>query len=120
MTYRVVVTPGAERDLDDIFQFIARNDPGVARRFAAALRGQLAALKTLPTCCPRAPEDGLDGPAIRHLLHGRHRILFTMNGRTAVVLQVRHGARLPMGAQSMGSVPREVRRRGLTRTPAYP
>lgn len=31
MTYRVVVTPGAERDLDDIFRFIARDNPGAAR-----------------------------------------------------------------------------------------
>lgn len=98
MTYRVVVTPGAERDLDDIFRFIARDNPGAARKFAAELRGRLAALKTLPTRCPRAPEDGLDGLAIRHLLHGRYRILFAMDGRTVVVLQVRHGARLPLGA----------------------
>ena len=98
MIYRVAVTPGAERDLDDIFQFFARDNPSAARKFAAALRGRLAALKTLPTRCPRAPEDGLDGLAIRHLLHGRYRILFTMNGRTVVVLQVRHGARLLAGA----------------------
>jgi plasmid stabilization system protein ParE len=97
MIYRVVVTPGAERDLDDIFEFIACDNPGAARKFATTLRGRLAALKTWPTRCPRAPEDGLDGLAIRQLLHGRYRILFTVSGRTVVVLQVRHSARLPMG-----------------------
>ena len=50
----------------------------------------------MPKRCPRAPEDGLDGLEIRHLIHGRYRIIFGIDGKTVVILQVRHGARLTM------------------------
>lgn len=49
----------------------------------------------MPKRCSRAPEDGLDGLEIRHLIHGRYRIIFGIDGKTVVILQVRHGARLP-------------------------
>jgi len=41
-------------------------------------------------------EDGLDGMEICQLLHGRYRILFTIETDQVTILQIRHGARLPM------------------------
>lgn len=52
-------------------------------------------LVSMPKRCPRAPEDGLDGLEIGHLVHGRYRIVFGIDGETVIILQVRHGARLP-------------------------
>lgn len=45
----------------------------------------------MPERCAKAPEDGLE---IRHLLHGRYLILFTIEPDRVVILQIRHGARL--------------------------
>jgi len=96
MRYRVVVTSTAEASLDDILRFIALDNPGAARRFVSHLRVKLKTLAQMPTRCPHAPEDGLEGLEIRHLIVGNYRILFTIDPGSVTVLQVRHGARLPM------------------------
>lgn len=95
MNYRVVVTPGAEEDLDDLFRYIALDNPAAAHKFVEGLRRRLKTLASMPKRCPRAPEDGLDGLEIRHLVYGQYRIVFGIDDRTVVILQVLHGARLP-------------------------
>lgn len=95
MTYKVVVSPDAERDFDTLFRFVALDNPAAARAFVAGLRKRLKTLTAMPKRCPRAPEDRLDGLEIRHLIHGRYRIIFAIDGKTVVILQIRHGARLP-------------------------
>ena len=95
MIYRVVVTPEAEQDLDDLFRFVALNNPSAARKFVAGLRKRLKTLTAMPKRCSRAPEDGLDGLEIRQFIHGRYRIIFGIDDKTVVILQIRHGARLP-------------------------
>lgn len=97
MKYRVVVTPSAEANLDDIFRFIALDKPKAANKFVASLRSKMNTLAQMPTRCPLAPEDGLDGLGIRHLIYGSYRIIFTVDAREVTVLQIRHGARSPMG-----------------------
>lgn len=95
MSRKVVLTPTSEADLDDILHFIALDDVAAARRFVAALRARMKTLARMPERCPRAPEDGLDGLEIRQLITGGYRILFTLDADRIVILQVRHGARLP-------------------------
>lgn len=88
--------PTAEADLDQILRFIALDNPPRARKFLAGLRAKMKTLTTMPGRCSRAPEDGLDGVEIRHLLYGGYRIIFALDSGRVTVLQVRHGARLPM------------------------
>ncbi len=80
MTHRVVITPAAERDLDAAFLFIARDDPAASVNFVNGVRARIGTLKLMPRRCPRAPEDGQDALEIRHLIHGRYRIIFTIDG----------------------------------------
>ncbi len=96
MRYGVVVTPTAEANLDEILRFIALHNPGAARKFVAALRAKMKTLAQMPKRCPLAPEDGLDGMELRHLIHGDYRIIFAVDSGYVTVLQVRHGARKPM------------------------
>jgi len=95
MSRRVVITPTAEADLDDILHFIALDNPAAGRRLATTLRARMKTLAKMPERCPLAPEDGLDGLEIHHLIHGKYRILFTVNAERIVILQARHRARLP-------------------------
>ena len=95
MTRKLVITPTAEADLDDILRFIAIDDPTAARRFVSGLRKRMKTLATMPERCPIAPESGLDGLKIRHLIFSQYRILFAADAKQLVILQVRHGARLP-------------------------
>jgi plasmid stabilization system protein ParE len=94
MKYRLVVTPTAEATLDEIFRFIAHDNPVAARKFVANLRAAIQTLTQMPKRCPRAPEDGLDGIALRHRLFGEYRIIFAVDPGQVTVLQIRHGARL--------------------------
>jgi plasmid stabilization system protein ParE len=96
MRHRVVVTSTAEANLDDIFRFIALDNPIAADKFVTRLRAKMRSLSRMPNRCPLAPEDGLDSMTIRHLIHGRYRILFTIDANQVSIIQVRHGARLPM------------------------
>jgi plasmid stabilization system protein ParE len=99
MSRKVAITPTAEANLDDILRFIALDNPAAARRFVTGLRRRMKTLAAMAERCPLAPEDGLDGLEIRHLVHRNYRILFTIEAGSAgavVILQVRHGARLPM------------------------
>ena len=48
----------------------------------------------MPERCPLAPETGMDGRELRHLVHGHYRIIFTVEPARVIVLQVRHGARM--------------------------
>lgn len=99
MTFRVVVTAEAENNLAALFRFIAADSPANARRFVAGLRRRLSALATLPRRCPRAPEDGRHRLEVRHLIYGDYRIIFAIDGQTVLILQLRHGARLPTGEE---------------------
>lgn len=93
MSRKVVITPTGEADLDDILHFIALDDPGAARRFISGLRRRMKTLAEMAERCPIAPENGLDGLEIRHLIYGQYRIVFALEDRCVVVLQIRHGAR---------------------------
>ncbi len=93
MSYRVLITLPARRDLRDAFGWIARSSP---RRAQVWLRGARQAIQTLadfPRRCPLAPGDGDSDLEIRQLLYGHYRILFTIDGEVVRVYHVRHGAR---------------------------
>lgn len=95
MSRRVVITATAAANLDDILHVIALDSPATGKRFVTSLRARMKTLAAMPERCPLAPEDGLDGLEIRHLIIGNYRILFTLDTDRVVILQVRHGARLP-------------------------
>ncbi|MFZ5929711.1 MAG: type II toxin-antitoxin system RelE/ParE family toxin [Pseudomonadota bacterium] len=94
MKYEVVITPTAEANLSEIHRHIALGSSVAARKFLAGLRNKIKTLATMPERCPLAPEDGLDGVTIRHLIYGDYRILFSIDAAQVVILQVRHGARM--------------------------
>ena len=93
MKYEVVITATAEANLGEIHRYITLDSPVAARRFLTGLRSKIQTLVSMPERCPLAPEDGLDGITIRHLLYSKYRIIFTVETGHVVILQVRHGAR---------------------------
>jgi len=58
---RFIITPLAERDIEDIGDYIARDNPRRALGFITELRGQCARLaKTPQICLARGKLSGLD------------------------------------------------------------
>ena len=93
-TFRVEITPAAEADIAEIWDYIAQDSPGNAAAFILALEEQIASLEQHPERCARIPENEVLGTAYRHLIHGSYRTVFRISGPTVVILRVIHGARL--------------------------
>jgi plasmid stabilization system protein ParE len=96
MKYGVALTPTAEENLDQIYRFIAVRNLPAAQKFVAGIRTAITTLGRHPRRWPLAPEDGLDGMELRHLIHGNYRIIFVVASERVTILQIRHAARLPM------------------------
>jgi plasmid stabilization system protein ParE len=96
MTYRVVLTDRAARDLDEAYQWYAERAPEAAVRWYNGFPDALDGLADYPERCPRAAESRKLPVEVRQFLYGRQRIyraLFLIRERTVVVLHIRHTAR---------------------------
>lgn len=93
INYKVRIAPVAEKDLDEIFSCIAKDNPRAAAKFFKKLRRKAETLKWPPQRCPRIPEK-IEGPNVyRHLIVKRYRIIFCILGDTVWVMRIIHGAR---------------------------
>ncbi len=98
MTYRVILQPQAERDLQARARWIFDQSPSEARslRWIRGLRSKIATLKNSPQRCPIDPDSTVYGEEVRVLLHGkrqgRYRVLFAVRGDAVHVLTIRHAA----------------------------
>lgn len=98
MSYRVLVAPAAERQLDantDWWQEHRSADE--ARRWYSGFRGKIARLDENPHLHGLAAEDENFPYELRELLFGlgsrpTHRALFTIQAEMVIVLAIRHVA----------------------------
>lgn len=98
MTYKVTITTGAESDLDTIFAYIVRDNPGAARQVVTRLYERISTLKTMPRRCPVAPESDILGPReVRHLIFENYRVIFCIDDKTVTILEIRHASRSSAG-----------------------
>jgi len=88
--YRVRITAAAQRDVKSIHDYIAENAP----RTADSWIDELQTLEQFPTRCAVIPEATELGREYRHLIHGRYRTIFRVEGRVVWIVRVIHGAQL--------------------------
>ena len=97
MTYRVLIQPLALNDLDEYYQWAAKNAPETAARWLMRFEAELNSLANNPERFGFAPENRKVSREIRQLLFGRrpnvYRAVFTIEGDTVRVLRVRRGSR---------------------------
>jgi plasmid stabilization system protein ParE len=99
VTYRVILQPRAERDIQGVAYWIREESKSasIALRWVRGIRSKMASLKSNPKRCPIDPDSEAYGEEVRVLLHGRrhrkYRILFAVRGNIVHVLTLRHSAR---------------------------
>jgi plasmid stabilization system protein ParE len=99
MAYAVELTLRAERDLDELYEYLSAEHSAAARRWFTGLEKAIFSLEKFPRRCPRAPEARRANWPLRQLLYGGqpdvYRILYVINEMLHIVrvLTIRHGAR---------------------------
>ena len=100
MTYQVIVTPEAQADIRQIFQFICERSPLNAARWLQNIYERIETLENHPERCGAARERQYFEEDLRQLLFKSHRAVFWINKpeKTVYVLRVRHAKQETIGA----------------------
>jgi toxin ParE1/3/4 len=93
-TYNVEITPSAESDVAEIWDYIAQDNPGNAESFIRKLTEPYETLEYFPERCPLIAENRILGTSYRHLIYGQYRTIFRISGQTVIILRIIHSARL--------------------------
>jgi len=80
----------AERDLEQIADYIARDNPRRALSFVQELRVSCEDLASMPNGFPLVPRYEQHG--IRRRVHGNYLIFYRVEAEQAVIVHVLHGA----------------------------
>lgn len=80
----------AEKDLEEIGDFIAKDSPRRAVSFIQGLRDHCQKISQFPDAYPRFPELG---PEVRFLTHGKYIVLYRAFDEDISIERVLHGAR---------------------------
>lgn len=93
MGCRVIITPKATDDLDQIVRHIALDSTSRARAFGHALLDKALSVGAFPEAGRISPEE--NDPAVREVIHGDYRIIYEIyrDRDVAYVLRFWHGAR---------------------------
>ncbi len=86
----VELSAEAERNLEEIAEWIAQDDPSRALTFIRELRDACLGLIDFPSRFPLVPR--YEDRGIRHRVHGNHLIFYRVERRRVVVLHILHGA----------------------------
>lgn len=91
MAWEVVFSARSRKDLEQIVEHIARDDPTAAERFASRLIAQAESLADAPEMGPRLPQK----PATRFFPVGSYMIIYRPDAKQRVVRVLRfwHAAR---------------------------
>lgn len=92
--YRVRITAAAQKDVQSIHLYIAEDAPRTADAWVGELHRQIQTLEQFPSRCAAIPEATELGREYRHLIYGRYRTIFRVDGRVVWIVRVVHGAQL--------------------------
>lgn len=87
----VALSAEAESDLEDIADFIARDNPARALSFVQELRASCRNLADMPMGYPLVPRYEKRG--IRRRVHGNYQIFYRVDDEQVYVVRALHGAR---------------------------
>ncbi|RIK75413.1 MAG: type II toxin-antitoxin system RelE/ParE family toxin [Planctomycetota bacterium] len=89
---RLIWTAKALADLERLLQFIEKDAPVAARRFAQRVFDRVEQLQQFPHLGGFVAEDDLR--RYREILQGSYRLIYRVEGETIYIVAVHHAARL--------------------------
>jgi plasmid stabilization system protein ParE len=92
--FAVSFSKKAEEDLEEIWSFIAVDNPDNATKFVLNLEKQVETLSRFPERCPLIPENAVLRGKYRHLIYGDYRSIFRVKGKTVYIIRIVNSARL--------------------------
>lgn len=95
---KIVWSPLAIERVREAADFIARDKPGTAERWAAGIVRAVERLGKMPRCGRIVPE--LSRPDVREIFHGAYRIIYGVSKGEVHILTVRHGKRILDAAET--------------------
>ncbi|PKP92666.1 MAG: type II toxin-antitoxin system RelE/ParE family toxin [Alphaproteobacteria bacterium HGW-Alphaproteobacteria-16] len=87
---RVAILPSADRDLDELYDWIAEDDPDAAARHVRRLTAAALNLRDFPMRGMARPEIG---EGTRSLVVGRYLVLYRVSAERVEIVRFVHGAR---------------------------
>ncbi len=87
---KLILRAAVRKDLRDIADYIARDNPANAVGFSQQLVNKINKIAEQPLIFPIKEEWGVN---IRSALHGHYHIIFEVDGDSVIVLRILHGAR---------------------------
>ncbi|MBW4690224.1 MAG: type II toxin-antitoxin system RelE/ParE family toxin [Lyngbya sp. HA4199-MV5] len=107
MAFLVEITPIAEAQIEQAYQWYRERNPEFANRWFRSLMNAIATLQEKPHRCVLALEHEIFPEAVRQLLHGKaknvYRVLFTIRETTVYILYVRHASQAPLTTDDLES-----------------
>jgi plasmid stabilization system protein ParE len=99
MKYLVIVTPEAETNIGAAYEYIAERSTANAATWLRDLYEQISRLEKFPRRFSRAREQDHVAEEIRQVIFKSHRIIFTIDDKSATVqvVYVRHGKMRAVG-----------------------
>ncbi len=92
--FRVEITETAESDIQEIIDYIAKDNASSATRWIEEIEHQISSLEKFPLRCSVIDEAQELGREYRHLVYGDYRTIFRVDRQKVIILRVIHGARL--------------------------
>ena len=77
------------RRMSEIVDYISRNRPDAARKWAAGVFDAVDELAIFPGQGRVVPEVGR--PSVREFIHGEYRVIYKVEAKAIGILTVRHG-----------------------------
>ena len=92
--YQVNITQKAQKDIEQIFYYIADDNINNATNFILQLENQIYSLEDFPERNPLIPENVFFGTEYRHLIYKKYRVVYRIFEKSVFVLRIFHGAKL--------------------------
>jgi addiction module RelE/StbE family toxin len=92
--YNVNLTQLAQKDLEQIYDYISDDSIANAKNFILELEKRIYSLNTFPERHPLIAENEFFASDYRHLIYKKYRVIYRISEKTVFILRVIHGAML--------------------------